>query len=64
MPKIISLINKRTGLIKMSVEGVEGPSCKELTRALEEGLGMKEPERTYTAEFYQQAEQQQEIGGA
>jgi hypothetical protein len=62
MSKIIALISKKSGKVQLSVEGVTGESCKELTRPLEEGLGMKEPERTLTQEFYQQTEQQQTTG--
>jgi|GEM_PF-2807460 Protein of unknown function (DUF2997). len=62
MSKITALISKKSGKVQLSVEGVVGESCKELTRPLEEGLGMKEPERELKAEFYQQVEQQQTTG--
>jgi hypothetical protein len=62
MSKIIALISKKSGKVQLSVEGVAGESCKELTRPLEEGLGMKEPQRELKAEFYQQTEQQQTTG--
>jgi len=62
MSKIIALISKKSGKVQLSVDGVVGESCKELTRPLEEGLGMKEPERTLTSDYYQQTEQQQTTG--
>jgi len=60
MSKIIALISKKSGKVQLSVDGVVGESCKELTKALEEGLGMKEPERTLTADYYQQTETEQQ----
>jgi hypothetical protein len=64
MKKIIGIIDRRTGKITITPEGYEGPACLEATRKLEKGLGLKEPERELKPEFYQQVEQQQQIGGA
>lgn len=62
MPKILATINKKSGKLTMKVEGCTGESCKELTRPIEEGLGMKDPERTLTDEYYQTNQQQQQQG--
>ena len=64
MKKIRVIIHKRTGKLTISAEGYEGQSCLEATKKLREGLGMTEPEREYKPEFYQQTEQEQQIGGS
>lgn len=62
--KIIALISKKSGKVTLTPEGYTGTDCLAATKPLEEGLGIKEPERTMTAEYFQQEQQQQEIGGA
>jgi len=47
------------GTIEFEVKGVKGADCLELTRELEEALGVVKS-RTNTSEFYQQAEEQKE----
>jgi DUF2997 family protein len=64
MKKIKVLIEKKSGKITISPEGYTGSECTEATKKLEEGLGLIEPERELTTEYYQTNEQQQEIGGA
>jgi len=64
MKRIIGKIDKRSGKITITTEGFEGATCLEATKKLEEGLGIKEPEREYKAEFYTTTEQEQQIGGA
>ena len=64
MKRIICIIHRKTGKLTISAEGYEGQSCLEATKKLREGLGMTEPEREYKPEFYQQTEQEQQIGGS
>lgn len=52
--KITALISKKSGKVTLSVEGAVGSQCTDLTKKLEEGLGMKGPEREMLPEFYQQ----------
>jgi len=58
--KITARINKKSGKVTMSVDGVTGESCTDLTKKLEQGLGMTEPERELTADYYQQTTEQQQ----
>lgn len=58
--KIIARISKKSGVTTLTPEGVTGPVCKEITRPLEEGLGMRELERQELPEMYQTTEQQTE----
>ncbi|MEB3329017.1 MAG: DUF2997 domain-containing protein [Candidatus Sericytochromatia bacterium] len=54
-----------TGEVSLTVRGVAGASCLDLTRDLEQRLGTVEA-REHTAAFYQVAEQQQQqwnLGG-
>lgn len=64
MKRIRVIIHRKTGKITISAEGYEGASCLEATKKLREGLGLKEPERELTADYYTQTEQTQELGGA
>ncbi|MDX9723925.1 MAG: DUF2997 domain-containing protein [Myxococcota bacterium] len=45
------------GNIEMEVKGVKGKDCMEITKALEEALGVVS-NRQYTSEYYQQDVQQ------
>lgn len=49
------------GNTTIKVEGVKGKSCKDLTRDIERALGVTK-KSTPTAEFHQQAAQQQRTG--
>ncbi|MFA5624877.1 MAG: DUF2997 domain-containing protein [Bradymonadales bacterium] len=54
------------GSIGIEVKGVSGSSCTELTREIEEALGIV-TNRTYTSEYYQTEEVAQttvSVGGA
>jgi hypothetical protein len=62
MKKIIVTFNAKTGGITITTEGYQGATCLAATRELEEGLGIREPERTMTDEFHQQVEGNQEVG--
>jgi hypothetical protein len=64
MKRIIGKIDKRSGKITITTEGFEGATCLEATRKLEEGLGIKEPDRTLTPDYYKESKQEQQIGGA
>lgn len=44
------------GSVDIAVKGAKGKSCTELTREIEEALGIVK-NRTYTSEFYQQEEE-------
>lgn len=37
--KLTIIFNKRTGTTEISVDGVAGPGCKDLTKGLEDALG-------------------------
>ena len=43
------------GSVEIGVKGASGASCLELTREIEEALGIVS-NRTYTSEYYQQEE--------
>lgn len=56
MAKIKVRINKKTGEMKISSEGITGEACLAATKPLREGLGITDdPE--LTSEYYQQEEQ-------
>ena len=63
MKTIRCIINKQTGKLTLYTEGYEGASCLEATKKLEEGLGLREPDRELKPEYYQQNETGQQIGG-
>jgi hypothetical protein len=44
------------GSVSIEVKGAKGKSCTELTREIEEALGIIK-NRTYTSEYYQQEEE-------
>ena len=66
MKTIRCVIDKTTGRITIAAEGFSGAECLEATKRLEQGLGLRDPEREMTAEFYNTTatEQTQELGGA
>lgn len=53
MPKIIARINKKTGVLTLTVDGVQGEQCPLVTKKLRDGLGM-EAEPELLPEYYQQ----------
>jgi hypothetical protein len=52
MRQEIEIVITADGEVKLKVHGAAGPECLELTRALEEELGLV-VEREKTSEFYQ-----------
>ena len=56
MKRIRHRINTKTGELQISVIGMSGPGCKELTRPIEEGLGTVTDDQP-TEEFYQQTDE-------
>jgi hypothetical protein len=48
------------GAIKIEVKGVKGGKCSDITREIEEELGVV-TSREYTSEYYQTEEQGQKI---
>lgn len=64
MKLISARIDKKTGKVTIETQGYEGASCLEATKALEEGLGLKDPERELTADYYKvETDNNQSIGG-
>lgn len=59
----ITLIVDNKGGIKISVDGVKGQACKDVTKSLEKALGTVQDDQK-TSEFYQQpqANNQQKLG--
>jgi hypothetical protein len=55
------------GRVRVEVRGVKGPSCLDVTRALETALGGKVEDRQLTPEAHEaaqeQAQQQRQWGG-
>ena len=49
----IEVIVDREGKVSLRVKGVQGASCLDLTKALEEALGAEVESRTRTSEFYE-----------
>lgn len=47
-----------TGEVNIQVKGVHGANCVDLTKGLEQGLGIVE-DRQFTAEYYEQQQNQQ-----
>jgi hypothetical protein len=64
MKTIRAKINKKTGKVTIETEGYEGATCLDATKKLEEGLGLKEPDRELKQEFYVEQSDTQQIGGA
>lgn len=58
--KIIARISKKSGATTLTPQGISGPACREKTRPLMEGLGMREVTEEVLPEFYQTTEQQTE----
>jgi len=60
MKSEIEVVIKPDGSVTFAVKCAKGPSCMDLTRALEESLGeVVEQERT--PEFYQEVEEVEQI---
>lgn len=51
----MEIIIDKNGKVNIEVKGVKGPSCKDLTRELEEALGEVE-KRTFKTGYYQSEE--------
>ncbi len=51
------------GRVKLSVRGVKGKGCVDVTSALEEALGADVESRTYTSEYYESESAQQRLPG-
>ena len=63
MPKVIAVINKRTGAVTIKAEGFTGDACLKATERLRDGLGITaEPERTDAFYATEETNQQQEQG--
>jgi hypothetical protein len=54
----IDVFIAKDGQVRIEVRGVQGMSCHDLTRSLEEALGGEVISRELTAEAYETAEQQ------
>lgn len=50
------------GNVKVGAQGVSGPGCQALTRAIEQALGQASSDKK-TAEFYQQEKTNARAGG-
>ena len=59
MPEIIIQI-KKDGSTKVSVEGVAGPSCTDLTKLIEEALG-EVSSRECSVEYYETLTESQSL---
>lgn len=64
MKKITAKIDVRTGRVTIETEGYEGATCLAATKALEEGLGLREPDRELKPAYYQENPDNQQVGGA
>lgn len=65
MKKIIHRIDTKTGKVEVKVEGVSGPGCYDLSKSIEDRLGMDRACSVPTAELYREpAEKEKEIGGS
>jgi len=52
MPRTIEVIVNPKGEVKVETKGFAGGSCRDVSKALEEALGVRASEQV-TAEFYQ-----------
>ncbi len=60
MPKVIAIINKKTGAVTIKTEGIDGPACLKATEKLREGFGITaEPE--LTDQYYAAPTQEQQL---
>lgn len=59
MPEIIVKVNKQ-GETSVSVNGVAGPGCRDLSASIEKAVG-KETGVEYTSEYYQEQSQNNEV---
>jgi len=62
MAKIIVKINKEGTKTTAKVEGVYGSGCQDLTKALEDRLGMVEEDQETEDMYLDQATETQELG--
>jgi Protein of unknown function (DUF2997) len=46
----------KEGKVNIEVRGVKGPSCLDITKAIEEALGGQIENREYKPDFYEEAE--------
>lgn len=64
MKRIIHRIDPKTGKVEVKVEGVSGPGCYDLSKSIEDRLGMDRACSIPTAEMYQQVEEKEkEVSG-
>ncbi len=54
----ISVFIEKDGQIRLEVNGVKGPACLDLTRALEQALGGQVESREMRPEAYDEVQQQ------
>lgn len=59
MVSIIAIIDE-DGNVKLTVQGVKGQSCIEITKSIESELGISQV-RTMKPEYYEQEEKQDQI---
>jgi DNA-binding transcriptional regulator LsrR (DeoR family) len=65
MKKIIHKIDPKTGRVEVKVEGVSGPGCQDLTKGIQQRLGMDQACAVPLPEMYQQEqEKEKELGGS
>lgn len=62
MARTIEIIVQSDGSLKIDAVGFKGADCDKATRFLEQALG-KVSGRQKKPEYYQQAKQQQRVGG-
>jgi len=55
----VEVVIDAVGKVTITVRGVRGKTCVDLTRPLEEALGGELESRSYTAEYYQAETAQQ-----
>lgn len=58
MAQVIEVIIDEDGIAQVSVQGVCGPGCKELTKDLEQALGITTDSKK-TAEYFQKEKAKQ-----
>ena len=62
MPEIVVTVGK-DGSTVVSVNGVAGPGCKDLSRAIETALGVASEACDLTSEYYQEATSEEQKAG-
>lgn len=53
-PQTIEFVIKSDGTVEETVQGITGPHCEAVTKAIEDALGQVE-ERQHTGDYYGQA---------